>query len=52
MIQYMKALGMPLKEIKQHMKKWDTGRLKQLLVENRETDSLVCHIRTDNGFPG
>ena len=36
MIQYMKALGMPLKEIKQHMKKWDTGRLKQLLVENRE----------------
>ena len=36
MIQYMKALGMPLKEIRVHMKKWDTGRLKQLLVENRD----------------
>ena len=32
MIQYMKALGMPLKEIRVQMKKWDTGLLKQLLV--------------------
>lgn len=36
MIQYMKALGMPLKQIRVNMKKWDTGRLKQLLVENRD----------------
>lgn len=36
MIQYMKALGMPLKEIKIHMKKWDMGRVKQLLRENRD----------------
>ena len=35
-IQYMKALGMPLKEIKTHMKKWDMGRVKQLLRENRD----------------
>ena len=35
-IQYMKALGMPLKEIKNHMKKWDTGRIRQLLRENRD----------------
>lgn len=36
MIQYMKALGMPLKEIGANMKKWDAGRIKQLLVENRD----------------
>lgn len=35
-IQYMKALGMPLKEIGTHMKKWDMGRVKQLLRENRD----------------
>lgn len=35
-IQYMKALGMPLKEIRTHMKKWDMGRVKQLLRENRD----------------
>lgn len=33
---YMKALGMPLKEIRIHMKKWDMGRVKQLLKENRD----------------
>lgn len=36
MIRYMKALGMPLKEIRIHMKKWDMGRIKQLLRENRD----------------
>ncbi len=36
MIRYMKALGMPLKEIRIHMKKWDMGRVKQLLRENRD----------------
>ncbi len=36
MIRYMKALGMPLKEIRVHMKKWDMGRVKQLLKENRD----------------
>lgn len=36
MIQYMKALGMPLKEIKSHMKDWDTGRVKKLLRKNLE----------------
>ena len=36
MIQYMKALGMPLKEIKTHMSRWDTGRMKQLLRANRD----------------
>lgn len=36
MIRYMKALGMPLKEIRVHMKKWDMGRVKQLLRENRD----------------
>lgn len=35
-IQYMKALGMPLKEIKTHMEQWDMGRIKQLLRENRD----------------
>ena len=36
MIRYMKALGMPLKEIRIHMKKWDMGRVRQLLRENRD----------------
>lgn len=36
MIRYMKALGMPLKEIRIHMKKWDMGRVKQLLRDNRD----------------
>ncbi|MBS6644235.1 MAG: MerR family transcriptional regulator [Clostridiaceae bacterium] len=35
-IQYMKALGMSLKEIKIHMKDWDMGRIKQLLRQNRD----------------
>jgi DNA-binding transcriptional MerR regulator len=35
MIQYMKALGMTLKEIRVHMKTWDMGRVKQVLVDNR-----------------
>lgn len=35
-IQYMKALGMSLKEIKVHMSNWDMGRVKQLLRENRD----------------
>lgn len=45
-IQYMKALGMPLKEIKTHMKKWDMGRVKQLLRENR--DAIDERIRELN----
>lgn len=45
-IQYMKALGMPLKEIKPHMKKWDMGRVKQLLRENR--DAIDERIRELN----
>lgn len=45
-IQYMKALGMPLKEIKAHMKKWDMGRVKQLLRENR--DAIDERIRELN----
>ncbi|MEG7531993.1 MAG: MerR family transcriptional regulator, partial [Hungatella sp.] len=36
MIQYMKALGMSLREIKLQMQKWDMGRVKQLLQENRD----------------
>lgn len=36
MIRYMKALGMPLKEIGRHMKKWDMGRVKHLLKDNRD----------------
>lgn len=46
MIQYMKALGMPLKEIKTHMKKWDMGRVKQLLRENR--DAIDQRVRELN----
>lgn len=34
MIQHMKALGMPLKEIRSHMHAWDAGRISQLLKEN------------------
>ena len=45
-IQYMKALGMPLKEIKTHMRKWDMGRVKQLLRENR--DAIDERIRELN----
>lgn len=45
-IQYMKALGMPLKEIKTHMRKWDMGRVKQLLQENR--DAIDERIQTLN----
>lgn len=36
MIQYMKALGMSLKEIRSQMKQWDMGRIKQLLIQNRD----------------
>lgn len=36
MIQYMKALGMSLKEIRQSMKDWDMNHLKRLLRENRD----------------
>lgn len=42
-IQYMKALGMPLKEINAHMKKWDMGRVKQLLRENRDAIDKRIH---------
>lgn len=45
MIRYMKALGMPLKEIRIHMKKWDMGRVKQLLRENRDAiDQKVVEL--------
>lgn len=36
MIQYMKALGMSLKEIRGQMQEWDVGRIKQLLIQNRD----------------
>lgn len=35
-IQYMKALGMSLKEIRQSMANWDTNHLKELLRDNRD----------------
>lgn len=34
MIQYMKGLGMSLKEIRTHMQAWDMGRIKQVLRSN------------------
>ena len=34
-IQHMKALGMSLKEIRQHMEQWDMGKIKELLRDNR-----------------
>ena len=34
MIQYMKSLGISLKEIRIHMKEWDMGRVKQVLLSN------------------
>lgn len=45
-IQYMKALGMPLKEIRTHMKQWDMGRVRQLLRQNR--DAIDERIRELN----
>lgn len=45
-IQYMKGLGMSLKEIRFHMQKWDMGRVKQLLSENR--DAIDKKIRELN----
>lgn len=36
MIQYMKALGMTLKEIREQMSSWDTRQIKKLLIQNRD----------------
>ena len=36
MIQYMKALGMSLKEIRLYLHNWNAGRLRRLLQRNRD----------------
>lgn len=46
MIQYMKALGMSLKEIRIHMKDWDMGRVKQVLLSNRNAiDQKIIELK-------
>ena len=46
MIQYMKALGMSLKEIRIHMKDWDMGRVKQVLLSNRNAiDQRIIELK-------